>query len=82
MKLIVVSVRDSALDAFMRPFFVPTTAMAVRSFQDEVKRPESEMGKHRDDYALFEIASFDEESGRFDNLPSPRQLIRGSDIGE
>ena len=43
MVLIMVAVRDSALDALMRPFFVPTTGFAVRSFQDEVKNSESPM---------------------------------------
>lgn len=82
MKLVVVAIYDSALVAYMRPFFVPTVGMAVRAFQDEVKKAGSEMGAHRADYILFEIASFDEEKGLFDNLPSPRQLIRGADIGE
>lgn len=82
MKLVVCSIRDSALDAFMRPFFVPTTAMAVRAFRDEVTRPDTEMFKHRSDYTLYEVASFDEVTGKFDNLDSPRQLVRGSDIGD
>lgn len=82
MKLVVVSIRDSALSAYMRPFFVPTTGVAIRAFSDEVRKAGSDMGAHRGDYILFEIASFDEETGMFDNLASPRQLIRGSDIGE
>ena len=82
MKLVMCAVRDSAVDAFMRPFFVPSTGMAVRSFTDEVNRQDGEMNKHREDYALFELGSFDEESGKCFNLDTPRQLIRGSDIGE
>lgn len=82
MKLVMVSVRDSALDAFMRPFFVPTTGAAVRAFSDEVRRKDSEMYRHPADYVLFELGSFDEESGRVENLDSPRQLVRGIDIGE
>lgn len=82
MILLVCSVRDSALDAFMRPIFVPTAGMAVRSFQDEVKNPDSPMAKHPEDYALFELGTFDEESGKLVNLPSPRQLVRGSDVKE
>lgn len=82
MVLIVCAVRDSALDAFMRPIFVPTTGMAVRSFSDEVKRDESPMSSHPEDYALFELGTFDEESGRMVNLDSPRQLVRGADVKE
>lgn len=82
MKLVVVSIHDSALAAFMQPFFVPTTGMAVRSFTDEVKRAESPMFRHRSDYILYEVGSFDEETGKFENLDTPRQLLRGADIGE
>lgn len=82
MILIAVAVRDSAVDAFMRPFFVPTTAFAVRSFGDAVKEADSPMSKAPQDYALFELGSFDEESGKFVNLDSPRQLIRAQDIKE
>lgn len=82
MKLVVVSVRDSAMESYEKPWFVPTTAVAVRAFRDEVARKESSMHGHPEDYILFEIASFDEDSGKFDNLPSPRQLIRGADCKE
>jgi len=82
MKLVVCAVRDSAVDAFMRPIFVPSTGVAVRSFRDEVLRAESDMFRHASDYELFEIASYDEESGRFENLSSPRSLVRGADIKE
>lgn len=80
MELIVVAVRDSAVDAFMRPFFVPTTGVAVRSFSDEVLRAESEMHKHPADYELFELGRFDEETGKFQNVSAPRSLIRAVDI--
>lgn len=82
MVLIVCAVRDSAVDAFMRPFFVPTTGFAVRSFQDEVKNPESPMWKHPEDFVLFELGTFDEDTGRCENLPAPRQLVRAIDLKE
>lgn len=82
MTLIVCAVRDSAVDAFMRPFCVPTVGMAVRSFQDEVKDPQSPMAKHPSDYELFQLGVFDEEVGRFDNAVSPRSLARALDYVE
>lgn len=82
MKLVVVAIHDSALAAYIQPFFVPTVGLAVRHFQDEVKRPDCPMHGHRSDFILFEVASFDSETGMFENLSSPRQLIRGSDIGD
>lgn len=82
MVLIVVGIRDTAVDAFMRPWFVPSTGMAIRSFQDEVRNAESPMAKHPADYTLFQLGSFDEDSGKFENLDSPRQLVRGLDVAK
>ena len=82
MKLKVCSVRDSALDAFSRPFFVPTNAMAIRGFRDQANQPETEIFKHPMDYELFELGEFDEETGKFENLPAPRSLGRGVDFKE
>lgn len=82
MLLIVCAVRDSAVDAFMRPFCVPTIGMAVRSFSDEAVNPESEIRKHASDYELFQLGVFDEETGKFDNLDAPRSLARAVDFKE
>lgn len=82
MKLVVVAVRDSAVDAFSRPFFVPSIPVAVRSFRDEVANPESPMFKHPEDYVLWELGVFDEDDGRFENLAAPRQVLRAVDVKE
>lgn len=82
MKLIAVAVRDSAVDAFMRPFFVPTTAFAVRSLLEALKDPQSPMVSSPQDFALFELGAFDEETGRFENLEAPKQLVRVQDLKE
>lgn len=66
-KLVVVAVRDRAIDCFMNPFVCPSTGMALRSFQDEVNAKDSPMNKHPDDYELYVLGSFDQESGEFVN---------------
>lgn len=81
-KLFMVSVRDSAVDAFMRPFVVPARGAAVRSFRDEVKRGgDSEMSKHPSDYELYLIGEFDEQTGAL--VPVQHELlVRGKDCIE
>lgn len=76
----VVSVRDSAVDAFMNPFVVPAVGAAIRSFSDEVNRYDASnaMNKHPDDYDLYEIGSFDPQTGLLESC-TPRVLIRGKD---
>lgn len=77
--LIVCAVRDRALDAFMQPIFVPAVGLAIRSFSDEVNRPDSPMFSHSDDYDLYLIGSYDDSVGAL--VPeSPRQVAIGKDM--
>lgn len=82
MKQYVVSVFDSAMQAFARPIFVPALGVAIRSFADEVNRqaPDNQMHQHPDDFELFELGTFDEETGQFTNLENVRSLGRGKDV--
>ena len=79
MILQVVSVHDSAVDAFGRPIFVAAIGAATRSFADEVNNPQSEMNKHPADYTLFHLGTFDDASGTF-SQSAPKQLARASDV--
>lgn len=65
MKYVIVSIKDLAVGAFMRPFFAPSTGAAVRSFGDEVKRADSEMAKHPEDYELYKLGEWDDSDGAF-----------------
>lgn len=82
MKLVAVAVKDLAVGAFMRPFFVQSRGVANRSFADEVNNAESPMNKHPEDYELYELGSFDEESGRLAEHEdgAPVLLSRGKDV--
>lgn len=79
MKLPMFSIRDSALDAFMRPFIAPSTGLAMRSFADEVNRADSEMCKHPEDYELYQVGVFDEEAGLVAAVPL-KSLARAVDV--
>lgn len=78
MKLIV-AVKDRAIDAFGQPFFVHATGQAVRSFIDEVNNRESPFNAHPEDYDLYEIGSYNEDTGEILPIP-PRLLGRGQDV--
>lgn len=83
MILSVVSVFDSAAGAYNRPFHVPSTGLAVRSFRDEVNRKaeDNTMYNHPGDYTLELLGTFDDSSG----LLTPCQvttLARAIDLKE
>ena len=69
-KLKIFAVRDQAVDAFNRPFFSPSRGLAVRSFTDEVNRsdPANPMYAHHEEFVLYELGQFDEETGIFETI--------------
>lgn len=81
MKQVMMAVSDRAVGAFMRPFFAPSVGVAVRSFTDEVNRPEGEMHKHPEDYELHHLGEFDEESGQvYMKKEGPELVVRAKDV--
>lgn len=80
MRVFVIAIKDRALDAFMRPMFVPARALAVRSFTDELNRKDTPMNSHPDDYDMYQIAEFIEETGEFILPDNPELIVRGKDV--
>lgn len=82
MKKSIVAVRDAAADAYMAPFVVQKTAMAVRQFKAEVnKKDGNPLASHPEDYDLCLLGEFDEDTGEL--LPCrPSVIIRGKDCLE
>lgn len=84
MKQVIVSVKDTAAQAFGRPVFVPAVPVAVRSFRDEVNRKDSseDLAKHPEDFELYELGTFDDATGVVEVLPVPRMIARAKDLQE
>lgn len=78
--LYIVSVRDRMLDAYMNPWYVPAKGAAIRAFQDELNNTQSPMSKHPDDYDLYCLGTWDESTGKFQQLPQPEQLALGKQL--
>lgn len=70
---LVFSVRDVRSAFFGVPLIFPNETLACRAFTEVVNAdPSSNFYAARPrDFELFHIASFDDESGRFDTLVSP-----------
>lgn len=79
MKQVVVSIRDRAAECFSRPVFTQSVGTAIRSFTDEVNRnePNNELRRHPEDFDLYSVGVFDDETGMFECESIPRLLIKG-----
>lgn len=80
MMLIVCSVMDVKAKAFMQPIFVNNESLAIRAFGDAVVNPESGISKHPEDYHLYKLAEFDDNTGRFVALDTPDFLSKAVDF--
>ena len=76
MKLKIFSVHDSKVSAFLNPFFVRTTGEATRMFSDAVQREASGFKAHAEDYTLFEVGSWDDQTAAIDLLPTPHPICK------
>jgi hypothetical protein len=79
---IIVSVKDRAAGAFGRPFFVPSVGLAIRSFSDEVNRSadDNQMNRHPDDFDLYELGTYDDETGIITCHVSPVELAQAKQV--
>jgi hypothetical protein len=82
MKLIICSVRDSAADAFGRPFFMSSVGIAIRSFTDEVNNetPDNPLNKHPKDFALYELGEYDDNTAMIVCHDQPKLLIHADQV--
>lgn len=81
MNLELFAVKDRALGAFMRPWVAQTTGQAIRIFQDEINKHGSELNAHPDDYDLWHIGTFNDNSGLL-TIPDGgiKQLVLGKQV--
>lgn len=69
----VYSVYDAAAEAFLRPYFAETHGLAIRAFAAAVNDPQHQFAQHSDDFTLFHIGEFDEQTARLETI-SPHSL--------
>ncbi len=59
------TIHDQKAETFIAPFFVPAKGLAVRAFEDCINSETHHFGQHPADYTLFQIGSFDTDTGEF-----------------
>ncbi|WNK13759.1 MAG: nonstructural protein [Microvirus sp.] len=70
----VFTVYDSKIGLYNTPFHLLSTGEALRGWAEIVNDPESKICKYPEDFTLFELGEYDQETGRFHNLNTPLSL--------
>lgn len=65
MQKVVCSVFDTKAAVYSNPFYSVNTAVAARDFAHGCNDPNSALHRNPDDYILYQVASFDDETGLF-----------------
>ena len=57
------SVRDAKADCFTRPFVDHNDQTALRAWLQACRDPDTQFNKHPEDFTLYQVASFDDQTG-------------------
>jgi len=78
----VYAVKDLAVQAFGDCFLTRAPGEAMRSFQDEVNRTDgkSAVAQHPEDYELYKIGTYDDQTGKLHALEHPELTARAKDL--
>lgn len=77
-----VAIKDAKIGCFARPVPVVNEATAVRAFTDAVNDRSTEYFKHPEDYTIWALATFDDQTGLFKNYDVPLQLANAVALRE
>lgn len=76
----VFSVYDVKVGAFLAPFFCRAEGEAVRAFVNAVNAPDHDFMRFPEDYSLFALGEFDEESGMMKLAKAPLQICTALEL--
>lgn len=83
MQMFIYSVKDTKADLFGRPFYCLNAAHAIRGFTDQVNDPmdgQNDLFKHTEDFVLYELGVFEDQSGQITVLDTPKSLIAAQSV--
>lgn len=70
------SIRDSKAEIFHPPFYKTTHGEAERAFQDLTKDDKSTLSKHPEDFDLYYVGIYDDNTGKIVSPDTPQHIIK------
>lgn len=77
---VVCSVFDSKAAIFSNPFYSVNVAVASRDFAQGCKDPASALSANPEDFSLYQVATFDDDSGMFVPTVPPAFIVSASAV--
>lgn len=86
MRYLLISIKDRAVNAFQPIASVRAEGEALRAFQDLIADNNSPQAKHPDDYDLYLVGYYDDQTGKIDDNDEtaalPRKIADGKTIAQ
>lgn len=86
MKFKLFAIYDDKVGAYTVPFSKATVGAGIRTFDDLVNDPKSEIGRHPEDYTLYLLGDYDDQTGQCTMkdptaaLGNGKQMVRQSSM--
>lgn len=74
------SIHDNKANAYLPPFYLHNKNMAIRSFSDCVNEQDHPFNKHPEDYSLWELGEFHDDTGEIIYHTPHKALGTGMDF--
>jgi len=76
------SIRDAKAEVFNTPFFQKTHGEAERNFQQLVKDGKSMVAQYPEDYDLYYLGTYDDQTGTIDPLDTPQHITKAVTVNK
>lgn len=80
MELKLYAIRDSKGGMYKPPFTQQAHGEAERSFKMMADNQESMVGRFPEDYDLYYLGKFDDQTGKFQTLDTPEHMMKAIDV--
>lgn len=80
MELKMYSIRDAKSEVFNPPFFNKTHGEAERNFKILADDEKSNVHRFPEDFDLYFLGSYDDNSGKIATLDSPQHMIKAVNV--
>lgn len=69
------SIYDIKSESFAMPFYAVNDAVAIRTVQDAMAQPEIPLARYPNDFAIYYLGEFEEETGLINPAEMPCHII-------
>ena len=80
MNLKIYSIKDAKAEYFTQPFFKKTHGEAERDFTTLCRDEKSQINQFPEDYDLWYLGDYDDNSGKMSPLDTPQHIIKAVQV--